>query len=49
MKDADVDVLIASHSDEFLSNEDLLELRQSSVPFQDAETNEELMFFSIAS
>jgi hypothetical protein len=39
MKDTDVDELIASHSDELMSNEDLLELRQSSVPFQDAETD----------
>jgi hypothetical protein len=43
MKDADVDELIASHSDELVSNEDLLEIRQSSVPFQDAETDEEIM------
>jgi hypothetical protein len=42
MKDADVE-LIASHSDELVSNEDLLELQQSSVPFQDAETDEEVM------
>jgi hypothetical protein len=45
MNDADVDELIASHSDELMSNEDLLELRQSSVPFQDAETVEEIMVF----
>jgi hypothetical protein len=43
MKDADVDELTASHSDELVSNEDLLEIRQSSVPFQDAETGEEVM------
>jgi hypothetical protein len=43
MKDADVDELIASHSEELMSNEDLLEIRQSSVPFQDAETDEEIM------
>jgi hypothetical protein len=40
MKDADVDELNTYHSDELMSNEDLLEIRQSSVPFQDAETEE---------
>jgi hypothetical protein len=42
-KDAYVDEIIVSHSDELMSNEDLLELRQSSVPFQDSETYEEIM------
>jgi hypothetical protein len=42
MEDADVE-LTAFHSGELMSNEDFLELRQSTVAFQDAETGGEIM------
>jgi hypothetical protein len=45
MKDADVDGLIAFHSDELVSNEGILELRQSTVPFQNTETDKEIMVY----
>jgi hypothetical protein len=45
MKDADVDGLIAFRSDELVSNEGILELRQSTVPFQNTETDKEIMVY----
>jgi hypothetical protein len=43
MDETDVDELIASHSEELLSNEDLIGLQQSNAPLQDAESDEDVM------
>jgi hypothetical protein len=42
MDETDFDELIASHSEESLSNEDLIGLQQSNVPLQDAESDEDV-------
>jgi hypothetical protein len=46
MDETDVDELIASYSEESLSNEDLIGLQQSNAPLQDAESNEDVMVSS---
>jgi hypothetical protein len=43
MDEIDVDELIASHSEESLSNEDLIGLQQSNAPLQDPESDEDVM------
>jgi hypothetical protein len=43
MDGTDVDELITSHSEESLSNEDLIGLQQSSAPLQDAESDEDFV------
>jgi hypothetical protein len=43
MDETDVGELITSHSEESLSNEDLIGLKQSSAPLQDTESDEDVM------
>jgi hypothetical protein len=43
MYETDVDEIIASHSEESLSNEDLIGLQQSNVSLQDTESDEDVM------
>jgi hypothetical protein len=43
MDETDVDELLASHSEESLSNEDLIGLQQSNAPLQDIESDEDVM------
>jgi hypothetical protein len=43
MDETDVDELIASHSEELLSNRDLIGLQQSNASLQDAESDEDVM------
>jgi hypothetical protein len=45
MEETDVDELIASHSEESLSNEDLIELQQSNAPLKDAKSDEDVMVY----
>jgi hypothetical protein len=43
MDETDVDELIATHSEESLSNEDLIEFQQSNAPLKDAKSDEDVM------